>query len=107
MIDIVCQRDEEGHATVNIPQLVMKHSTTGFDWGYDGSGPSDLALNILELALHSIHWNGPREKCWRGSCYERASIWHQDFKRKFIAPMDKQGGVISGREVIEWLSTHD
>lgn len=26
---------------------VVRHSPTGFEWGYGGSGPSDLALSIL------------------------------------------------------------
>lgn len=107
MIDIVCERDSENHLIVNVPQLVVHHSPDGFEIGYSGSGPADLALNILELALHSIHWDGGREKCWRGSCFTRAWKWHQEFKRQFIAPMDKQGGVISGKEVIDWLAQHE
>jgi len=26
---------------------IVKHSPTGFNWGYGGSGPADLALSIL------------------------------------------------------------
>lgn len=26
---------------------IVKHSPTGFEWGYGGSGPSDLALAIM------------------------------------------------------------
>lgn len=107
MIDVVCERDSEGHLIVNIPQLVVHHSPDGFEIGYAGSGPTDLALNILEVALHSIHWNGPREKCWKGSCFARAWIWHQDFKRQFIASMPKEGGVIKGSDILKWLSEHE
>jgi len=26
---------------------IVEHSPTGFQWGYGGSGPADLALSIL------------------------------------------------------------
>jgi len=32
----------------NVPRLISRHSPTGFAWGYGGSGPADLALNICE-----------------------------------------------------------
>lgn len=30
---------------------VVKHSPTGYTWGYGGSGPADLALSLLTAAL--------------------------------------------------------
>lgn len=32
--------------TYSLPHIVL-HSPTGFEWGYEGSGPADLALSIL------------------------------------------------------------
>jgi hypothetical protein len=46
--DITCCRDEGGIHT-NVPQRIVQHSPTGFAWGYGGSGPADLALNILSI----------------------------------------------------------
>ena len=56
---------------------VVNHSPTGFCWGYNGSGPAQLALAIL-----LDHLNGDRE---------RALALYQDFKFKVISrlPMDK------------------
>jgi hypothetical protein len=35
----------------SLAHRVVKHSPTGFEWGYAGSGPHDLALNLLIDAL--------------------------------------------------------
>jgi hypothetical protein len=48
---------------------VYNHSPDGFSWGYQGSGPAQLALAILCDAI------GKHE----------AVRWHQDFKRDHIA----------------------
>jgi hypothetical protein len=45
--DIILWRDKNGRACVNIPHSIIYHSPCGFEWGYGGSGPADLALNIL------------------------------------------------------------
>lgn len=33
----------------NVQRLVYRHSPTGFNFGYGGSGPADLALNICRM----------------------------------------------------------
>jgi hypothetical protein len=42
--------DPETHQEAELPH-VQKHSPTGFEWGYGGSGPADLALAILAYHL--------------------------------------------------------
>lgn len=57
---------------------IVKHSPTGFEIGYGGSGPSDLAYSIL------VHWMlsyGFTAK----EAHEQAEIHHQTFKWDFIA----------------------
>jgi hypothetical protein len=56
---------------------VVNHSPTGFCWGYQGSGPAQLALGIL-----LVHLNGDKERA--------LSLYH-DFKFRVIAklPMDE------------------
>ena len=51
-------RRESGIAHVSVngvplnPRLdLRKHSVTGFEWGYEGSGPAQLALAILAEEL--------------------------------------------------------
>ena len=53
---------------VPLPQRIVYHSPTGFEFGYGGSGPADLALNILALFI---------SRC-------EAEQLHQDFKWAFI-----------------------
>ena len=53
-------------------QRVINHSPDGFAWGYEGSGPAQLALAILLAA---------------GVKKARAVALHQQFKREFLAPL--------------------
>ncbi len=53
-------RDDEGiHILANDRPLrhVMYHNPTGFEWGYGGSGPADLALSILAHYFKERHLN--------------------------------------------------
>ena len=47
--DILLARAGNGQPVVNVSHMIVRHSPDGFEWGYGGSGPSDLALNILIL----------------------------------------------------------
>ena len=76
---------------MNIPVKVVHHSPVGWEWGYGGSGPADLALNIL---LHFV----PEEQAW---------ALHQDFKWVFLAPMPIRGGILSREVVLAWVRTKE
>lgn len=80
-------RDAKGYAHANVPHRIVRHSPTGFEWGYGGSGPADLALNIL------AHLFG------REIAFEH----YQDFKRDFICTVDHHGGVITVESIRAWL----
>lgn len=80
-------RDEHG-AHANIPQQLVYHSPDGFEWGYGGSGPADLALNILALFV-------PPYWAWR---------MHQDFKWHQLAPLSREGPHTIEAEVVwKWI----
>lgn len=72
------QGRREGHASLVTvdgrplnPRLDLRnHSPTGFEWGYGGSGPAQLALALL--ADHFAHG-------------ERALELYQDFKFAVVA----------------------
>ena len=51
------------------------HSPTGFEWGYGGSGPAQLALALLADALDDD---------------AEAIILHQRFKWKYIATLPQE-----------------
>lgn len=67
---------------------VINHSPTGFNWGYGGSGASQLALAIL----------------LRFTRKEEAVRYHQPFKWQVIAqlPQNKEWELPDGR-VTDWL----
>ncbi len=89
---IVMRRDtrsrmEGGEARVNILHTLVYHSTTGFEWGYGGSGPSDLALNVLAMFVE------PPE-AWR---------LHQSFKGEVIARIPDLGATLLAKDVVRWI----
>ncbi len=76
-----------GDSTRKLPMRLdlFNHSPTGYEWGYYGSGPAQLALALLAHALKDD---------------ERAVRLHQRFKTRVIAPMPKHVG-------FEWEFTQD
>src|SRR5262245_12325580 len=67
---------------------VWNHSPTGFEFGYGGSGPAQLALAILLDFTNDS---------------ELASRYHQSFKWDFICRLDHPGGEIEGQQIKYWL----
>ena len=99
---LVLRRDEDGVWT-NIPHVIIHHSPTGFEFGYGGSGPADLALNVVEIVLHHLGHNGPRQDCYDGDCFELAWALHQDFKWRFIATAPRDGVRIPYDEICAYI----
>ena len=80
---------------------VVKHSPSGFEWGYAGSGPADTSLSILadyfgERPTKDDVYYG-RGKAVHPSLY-------QQFKRDFIAPAAKEGFTITSDQIKDWLA---
>lgn len=69
---------------------IWNHSPDGFCWGYNGSGPAQLALAILLYAL-------PGDR-------HLAKLYHQRFKEKFIAPLPIDGDFEIDVNVSEWVN---
>ena len=67
---------------------VIDHSPTGFEWGYGGSGPSQLALAILIEATDSE---------------ETALQYYHDFKFEVIANAPDDSWTITGEWIQKWL----
>jgi len=68
-------------------QKVWNHSPDGFNWGYEGSGPAQLALAVLlELVPQ-----------------DRAVELHQAFKREVIASLP-EGDVAVSIDLDRWLN---
>lgn len=76
-----------------------QHSPTGMNWGYQGSGPADLALAILLDYLNETptpdEMSMGKPLAWR---------LHQLFKREFVAGWGDTWE-ISGEQIDAWLET--
>jgi Family of unknown function (DUF6166) len=68
---------------------VWNHSPDGWNWGYGGSGPAQLALGILlDLGLPE----------------EVAVALHQSAKWRFVAPLPQDADwQLGGAEVCDWI----
>ena len=71
-------------------QKVWNHSPDGFNWGYGGSGPAQLALAILLAA---------------GIRREDAVTVHQAFKWTFIAPLPREESFSITVDIPAWFKT--
>ena len=78
------------------PRLDLRnHTPTGFDWGYCGSGPAQLALAIL-----AEHFDNPDE----------ALELYQRFKWAVIAALPRKGWAFNTQQLeaaIEEIRKHD
>lgn len=86
--DVVRKREHKRIITPDRSLKVDNHSPTGFEFGYGGSGPAQLALAIL------LDFTNDKNI---------ALALHQDFKWKFIAPMAHPGGQITEEEIKAFL----
>jgi hypothetical protein len=75
------------------PRLdLWNHSPTGFEWGYGGYGPAQLALAILGDFLGDD---------------ARATALHQEFKWDHISPLAGDKFCISDDDLERWCRRHD
>ena len=84
--DVVLYRDIDGTAKASVPH-VARHSPTGIEWGYRGSGPSDLARSVLI----SLFDEATADKLYRRFC------------EQVVARVPAAGGVIRARDVRRWV----
>jgi hypothetical protein len=64
-----------------------RHSPDGFEWGYGGSGPSDLALSIL----------------WDHLGVEPSRDLYLDYKNEVIALLPRDRWEIYSAEIDRWI----
>ena len=64
------------------------HSPDGFEWGYGGSGPAQLALAVLADHL--------------GNCRQALALY-QDFKWAVVSKLPESGWTLSARDIDQSL----
>ena len=68
---------------------IMRHSPTGFSWGYHGSGPAQLALALLYDVTHDVRL---------------AVRYHQRFKGEFVAGWPINGSwSLAAQTIRDWV----
>jgi len=98
-------RDDDGahvmihHSAGRVTKLpprndLVDHSPTGFEWGYGGSGPAQLALALLADALRASGRDN------RTTDREAVRL-HQRYKWGIVAGLAKDGWTITRKSVIE------
>jgi hypothetical protein len=88
--DIVLYRDIDGTARASVTHVV-RHSPTGIEWGYSGSGPADLARSVLVALTDEA----------------TADQLYQAFKDQVVARVPFAGTVIKAADVRRWVAHHD
>jgi hypothetical protein len=73
---------------------VMNHSPDGFQWGYYGSGPAQLALALLCDVLGGD-----------ANAAALALKLHQDFKAERIATLKGDHWRMTASEIRDWITT--
>lgn len=93
---IICKRPPTGRVEVYYagkpldPRFDLRnHSPDGFEWGYGGSGPAQLALAILAAVTGDD---------------EIAQRHYQRFKFEVVGAMPKAGDAITAKEVVDWVA---
>ena len=103
---VLCWRASDGTARSSIPQRHVHYAPKGFDWGFGGSGPADLALNVLARFLPlaaDATGVGLRDG---SSVSEAAWALHQAFKYDLIATLPRAGGHITAKTIRAWITRH-
>ena len=80
-------RDDADVAHMTCPHAV-RHSPSGPEWGYGGSGPADCARSVLFALVGE----------------DAAEAHYQAFKAVVIAQIPEAGAVISRAAVLAWLA---
>ncbi|SUX54823.1 DUF6166 domain-containing protein [Chromobacterium vaccinii] len=89
--EIVLSRNDRGQSVTNIPHAVSQYgkgTPPAFEWGYDGSGPRELAMNIL----HVMGMSSPV-----------ADYFARHFTERFLLGIPQEGGSIDIKLVQNWL----
>lgn len=103
--NVICRRVDGTYgatALTNVPRSVIQSSPDGHEWGYGGSGPHDLALDILNWFCPPVD-ESDRIDCFKGYCSQKAWKLKHRFCQDFIASMPRFGGNISESVIREWI----
>jgi hypothetical protein len=96
-VDVIVERDSG--ETEHLKNYGY-HSPDGFQIGYEGSGPADLAYSIL--VDHMINKFYPTGHIDLAEVRAMVETVHQDFKRDFVAK-SKVHFEVNSEEIDKWI----
>jgi hypothetical protein len=96
--DNIVVMSTNGEVWANVPLYLdeVNHSPTGFEWGYNGSGPSQLAYAILRTYFELV------DVCDSGAAKRFAKRCYVKFKNNFVAKWGEEWN-ISHHEIDTWV----
>ena len=106
-VSLAVKGDSLGGAITNVPHSVVNHSSSGFAWGYRGSGAQELALNILNYVAPPGSDGFEPVKCGEGVASRTAVQLYGKFTSDVIAVLPPEGGAIPVSTVYEWIKTNE
>lgn len=89
---VVLKRSPDGGAEVDIPHVInlrAPYEPAGFEWGYDGTGPRELAANML------YHF---------GLSEKEAERLSSVFAREVLTSLNRERDFLSAQSIQEWIS---
>lgn len=89
---VTLSRDKDGLAVTNVPHVINMrepYSPANFEWGYHGTGPTELAANVL------FHF---------GLSEQDAREFAVDFSQEVISNLTRREDVLPAGEIKEWIS---
>lgn len=93
--EVLIKEEYFNDASINhVLEHIERHSPDGFQWGYGGSGPADLALSILTDYCTRMRMNEETVDLVEG--------YYQKFKKDFIASSPDELNITS-EQIEEWL----
>ncbi len=85
---VILTRQSDGSIETNVPSQKVVHSPDGFEYGCEGNGSADLALNILLFA---------------GLDETEAVKWYPDYKMEVISKLDREKTyILAVEEILCW-----
>jgi len=90
----------DGELWANLPLYLdeVNHSPTGFEWGYYGSGPSQLAYAILRSYFELV------EKLDVTTAISQAKRHYARFKQAYVAKWSEEWKITSDEIELVWLT---
>ncbi len=79
------QTDAASGIITNVKRSIYKHSPTGYNFGYGGSGPADFALNLLMMVTTAAE----------------AQQFYQKFKFQFVATNGENEKLVIPKEKVK------